>query len=61
MTGIQPITGSIPGAWPILDDDTPIFNAVALDLGLITLPESTPDTDDTEPDTGDDIPGGDQD
>lgn len=48
MTRMEPITGTIPGDWPILDADTPIFNQVAIDLGLIDAP-GEPEPAATEP------------
>lgn len=50
MTDTQPITGEIIGDWPILDADTPIFNEVAVHLGLVTSPE--PVAEESEQDTG---------
>lgn len=62
MTRMEPITGTIPGDWPILDVDTPIFNQVAIDLGLVDAPGD--DTAETEPaadESTEDTTGGEQD
>lgn len=53
MSDIEPITALTSGQWPVLDADTPIFNEVAIDLGLVAVPaESEPDGDEPDQDTG---------